>query len=78
MVRGTVSKVSPDAFIEEGTRRAYYRAEVLLADGEAAKLGGRLVAGMPVEVFIRTGARTPVDYLLKPVTDYFGRALREG
>ena len=33
--------------------------------------------GMPVEVFIQTGERTPINYLLKPITDYFNRAMRE-
>ncbi|MGR3718019.1 MAG: HlyD family type I secretion periplasmic adaptor subunit [Thermohalobaculum sp.] len=75
---GIVSKVSPDAFIDEATKRSYYRAEVLLKEGELLKLEGQeLIAGMPVEVFIQTGERTPINYLLKPITDYFNRALRE-
>ncbi len=75
---GTVSKVSPDAILDEATQRSYYRAEVLLKQGELAKLEGqKLVAGMPVEVFIQTGERTPINYLLKPITDYFNRAMRE-
>jgi len=75
---GTVSKVSPDAFADEETRRSFYRAEILLKEGEVAKLEGQeLVAGMPVEVFIQTGERTPIQYLLKPITDYLSRAMRE-
>lgn len=75
---GTVSKVSPDAFYDEENRRSFYRAEVLLAEGETAKLEGqKLLAGMPVEVFIQTGQRTPLEYLVKPITDYFSRAVRE-
>ncbi|MFQ5566949.1 MAG: HlyD family type I secretion periplasmic adaptor subunit [Paracoccaceae bacterium] len=75
---GTVSKISPDAVVDEATRRSYYRAEVLLREGELLKLEGQeLVAGMPVEVFIQTGERTPINYLLKPITDYFNRAMRE-
>ena len=75
---GIVSKVSPDAFLDEQTKRSFYRAEVMLREGELAKLKGQeLVAGMPVEVFIQTGERTPLNYLLKPITDYFNRALRE-
>ncbi|MHA1529924.1 MAG: HlyD family type I secretion periplasmic adaptor subunit, partial [Alphaproteobacteria bacterium] len=75
---GTVSMVSPDAFVDEATQRSYYRAEVLLAEGELLKLEDQaLIAGMPVEVFIQTGERTPFNYLLKPITDYFNRAVRE-
>ena len=32
---------------------------------------------MPVEVYIQTGERTPFNYLMKPVTDYFNRAMKE-
>ncbi|HUS54804.1 MAG TPA: HlyD family type I secretion periplasmic adaptor subunit [Thermohalobaculum sp.] len=75
---GIVSKISPDAFLDEQTKRSFYRAEVMLREGELAKLEGQeLVAGMPVEVFIQTGERTPFNYLVKPITDYFNRAMRE-
>ena len=36
-----------------------------------------LAPGMPVEVHIRTGERSPLSYLAKPLTDYFSRSLRE-
>jgi HlyD family secretion protein len=78
VLSGIVSKVSADAFVDEEAGRSFYRAEVLLAEGELARLGEQqLVAGMPVEVFIQTGARTPIEYVLKPITDYFTRAMRE-
>jgi HlyD family secretion protein len=32
---------------------------------------------MPVDVYIRTGDRTPLSYLMKPFTDYFRAAFRE-
>ncbi|MGA1026471.1 MAG: HlyD family type I secretion periplasmic adaptor subunit, partial [Lutimaribacter sp.] len=38
----------------------------------------RLLPGMPVEAFIRTGDRTPLAYLTKPLTDYFSKAFRDG
>ena len=34
-------------------------------------------AGMPAEIHLRTGERSPLSYFLKPLTDYFSRALRE-
>ena len=37
----------------------------------------KLIPGMPVEVFITTGERTALSYLVKPVTDQFNRAFRE-
>ena len=36
-----------------------------------------LTPGMPVEVQVRTGERSPLSYLVKPLTDYFGRSMRE-
>ena len=36
-----------------------------------------LTPGMPVEVHIRTGERSPLSYLVKPLADYFTRSLRE-
>lgn len=75
---GQVTKISADAFTDDATRAQYYRAEVMLNEGELAKLGDlTLVPGMPVEVFIRTGDRSPMAYLIKPFADYFNRAFRE-
>ena len=36
-----------------------------------------LTPGMPVEVHIRTGERSPLSYLAKPLMEYFSRSLRE-
>ena len=36
-----------------------------------------LAPGMPVEVYMRTGERSPLSYLAKPLTDYFARSMRE-
>lgn len=75
---GHVVLISADAFTDERTQATFYRAEIMLDEGELAKLGDlALVPGMPVEAFIQTGARTPLAYLVKPFTDYFARAFRE-
>ncbi len=77
-LQGTVTKISPDALTDERTGRTYYRAEIVLDEGELAKLGNQpLIPGMPVEAFVRTGERSPLAYLLKPFTDYFNKAFRE-
>ena len=36
-----------------------------------------LAPGMPVETYIQFEDRTPLNYLLKPFTDYFNRSMRE-
>jgi HlyD family secretion protein len=77
-VLGHVAVLSADALTDEASRQGYYRAEIALNEGELAKLGGlTLLPGMPVEAFIRTDAHTPMEYLIKPFTDYFARAFRE-
>jgi HlyD family secretion protein len=37
----------------------------------------RLVPGMPVEAFIQTHERTPLEYLLKPLGEQIARTFRE-
>lgn len=77
-LRGKVTVISADAFSDKTNGASYYRAEIILDDGEVAKLNGQiLLPGMPVETFIQTEARTPLAYLLKPFTDYFTMAFRE-
>jgi len=75
---GRVSQVSADAFTDETTGVSYFEVEIVLSDGEIDRLEGEtLLPGMPVEAYIRTQDRTPMAYLLRPLTDYFNRAFRE-
>lgn len=77
---GHVSLVSADAFDDKNSGVSYYRAEIRLDAGELSKLppNTTLVPGMPVDSYIRTQDRTPLSYLVKPLTDYFAKAMREG
>lgn len=76
---GKLTQISADAFQDEATRQSYYRAEIVLSEGEQDKLpeGTALIPGMPVEAFIRTDDHTPMTYLVKPLSDYFAKAFRE-
>jgi HlyD family secretion protein len=76
---GAVTLVSADIFVDEATRQSFYQAEVQLNAGEIEKLPADmvLIPGMPVEAFVRTANRSPMDYLLKPLADYFAKAFRE-
>ena len=78
-LNGTVSKISADAFDDQSRGMSFYRAEIVLNEGETDRLpeGTILLPGMPVEAFIRTQDRSPLTYLVKPLTDYFKRAFRE-
>lgn len=76
---GRVTQVSADAFQDEQTAFSYYRAEIELNDGELERLpeGTILIPGMPVETYMKTTDRSPLEYLVKPLADYFAKALRE-
>ncbi len=77
-VFGRVVGISGDVFSNEATGRSYYRVEMILKEGEIARLGDvDLVPGMPVDGFIKTNERSPITYLVQPLTDYFKRAFRE-
>ncbi|MGB1207835.1 MAG: HlyD family type I secretion periplasmic adaptor subunit [Paracoccaceae bacterium] len=78
-VNGSVTLVSADAFRDDGTGVSYYRAEIVLNEGEYARLpeNTTLIPGMPVEAYIQTDDRTPLAYLIKPFSDYFNKAFRE-
>ena len=77
-VIGTVLDVSADVFTDEVTGMTYYRVDLAPLVEELPKLEDQnLLPGMPVEAYLRTDDRTPMSYLTKPLTDYFGRAFRE-
>jgi len=76
---GRVVQISADAFSDSATGARFYRTEIILAEGEARRLpqGTTLIPGMPVQALIRTGDRTLLDYLAKPLADVLSTALRE-
>ncbi len=74
-----VSHISADAFVDNQTNESYYLVELqFLPDSLPAVSGARLLPGMPVEVFLQTESRRPIDYLTRPLSDYLMRAMREG
>ena len=77
---GAVTLVSADAFQDQSSQVSYYRTEIALNEGELDRLPEdmTLIPGMPVEAYISTSERSPMDYLIKPLADYFARAFREG
>ncbi|MBT9371343.1 hypothetical protein [Rhizobium sp. CSW-27] len=53
-------------------------AELALKPDSEKNLGDQsILPGMPVEAFIRTDARTPASFLLKPIAGYWAYAMRE-
>lgn len=76
---GTVVRLSADLIQDERTVVVFYRAGIRIPQSELTKLQGlALVPGMPVESMIKTGSRSVISYLLKPISDHAQRAFREG
>jgi HlyD family secretion protein len=75
---GIVSYVSADTSHDQQSNTPYFTVRVMLQDEERRRLAGlQLVSGMPAEVFMQTGSRTMLSYLLKPITDQLQRAFVE-
>ncbi len=77
-VLGTLESLSADQ-LEDPRGGTYFVARIRIDDAELARLGDlELVPGMPAEVFIRTGERLAISYLLKPLLESFARAFKDG
>lgn len=78
VVSASLMSISGDAIANDKTGMSYFLARVRVDDSELHHLKEvRLVPGMPAEVMLLTGHRTPIDYLIAPITSSFARALRE-
>jgi len=75
---GAVDYVAADATVDQNTGESFFVVRLKLA--EAATQFNRisdLRVGMAGDVFIQTGGRTFLSYLLKPIADSFRRAFQE-
>lgn len=78
IVDGEVITVSADSFTDSRTGISYYTARVTVPEESMSKLGNqRIQPGMPVDIIVKTGERTMMDYLLKPLTDRVARSMKE-
>ncbi len=76
-VEGVLQRVSADLSRDPQSGLSFYVARIALRPEAREKLAGKvLVPGMPVEAFVRTGSRTALAYLVKPVRDQLMRAFR--
>lgn len=77
-ISGHIARVAADISHDQESGATYYTARVHVSDQELARLGElKLVAGMPVEAYVQTGARSALSYLARPVTDQIARAFKE-
>jgi len=89
MVDGKVEYLSADTVsqydartrgqLDPAQQRGTYIVRVRLDEHDLKRKvqGVQLTPGMPADVFIRTGERTFLEYVMKPVYDSFSRAFRE-
>lgn len=77
-IPGVVTQVSPDRLVDEKSGLPYYRmrAEVT-PEGRKEMMALQVRPGMPVELFVRTGERTLMSYLMRPLRDNFRMAMTE-
>ena len=76
-IEGTVVFVSADRLSDRQSGAPYYRARIELDAASIEERNAVLQAGMGAEVFIRTGDRTPLEYLVAPIARILNRGLRE-
>ncbi|MBA4144039.1 MAG: HlyD family type I secretion periplasmic adaptor subunit [Nitrosospira sp.] len=77
-VPGVVTHVSADRFTDEQTGLPYYKLRAKVAP-EGMKMISELQIrpGMPVELFVKTGERTMMNYILKPILDHLKMSMTE-
>lgn len=74
---GRITRLAADRTVDPRLGAAFYTAEVALSPAELARLGPvRLRPGMPAESFIRTGSRSLLGYLFKPLANQLARTFR--
>jgi HlyD family type I secretion membrane fusion protein len=76
-IEGTVSKVSADRTTDPKTGFPYYLVRITIGSTDLLPKNTQLQPGMSVDAMIRTGSRSFLEYLAKPITDFAGRALHE-
>jgi protease secretion system membrane fusion protein len=77
-IPGMVVWVSADVLFEPKQNTPYFKAFVeVVPEGMVKLKQNEIRAGMPVEIFVRTGERTAMNYFLKPLLDRLNRSLTE-
>lgn len=77
-IAGEVTQVSADRLIDEHTGIPYYQLKARVKPESMQLLSKHQIrAGMPVEIFVKTGERSLMNYLLKPILDRLHTSLGE-
>jgi HlyD family secretion protein len=77
-ITGKVTRVAADVTEDKRTGSSFFLVRIAPPADQISRLGpARLVPGMPADAYIRTGERTILSYLMKPLADQTRRAFRE-
>lgn len=77
-ISGAVKQISADTTTDQDTGQTSYITRIALPSDQLSVLGEmKIIPGMPVDVFIQTGERDVLSYLIKPLRDQLARAFKE-
>ena len=77
-IEAKLDVISADRITDQTSGQSFYRVRLSFSEQELAKLGNKtLIPGMPVEVYLQTGYRSVLSYLVKPMTDQIEHAMKE-
>jgi len=76
-IHGTLRRISADRLTDPRTGLSYFLAEVEVDMADVRANNIALVAGMPADVVIAVGERTPFEYLMQPLNFGLRRAMHE-
>ncbi|MBY0475751.1 MAG: HlyD family type I secretion periplasmic adaptor subunit [Nitrosomonas sp.] len=77
-IPGTVTQVSADRLVDANSGFPFYSIKAKVTPEGMKQLADEQIrAGMPVEIFIKTGERSLMNYLFKPILDRVHSSLSE-
>ena len=76
-IDGRVDIVGAAAVLDPASGQTFYLSTIAITDDDRGLGEQLLVPGMPVEVFLKTGDRSALSYLVKPFSDQMMRSFRE-
>lgn len=79
-IPGQLMQIAADRTVEERTGNAFYKVRAKVSPEGLKMIAEQkleIVPGMPVEMFVKTGERTMMSYLMKPIMDRAHSALSE-
>ena len=77
-IAGNLTQVSADVLMDPKTNLPFFKASIdVTPEGMVNLRKNEIRAGMPAEIFVRSGERTAMNYLLKPLMDRVRRSMTE-